>query len=230
MICKISDLLVSIPETGGLAPRLGDYRSSEEACPDIIIREDRYKLHRWRNASHELAVYLESGFQFYRHLLRFNGMMLHASAVELDGKAYLFSAPSRTGKSTHTSLWMKEFTNARIINDDKPAIRIEADGIFVYGTPWSGKNNEHRNVKVPLHGIAFLQRGNENKIVPCDGKIAIQKLLEQTIRPSEKKLVSLLLDHISALVERVPIYLLTCTPEPAAAHVSYETMKNGVIK
>ena len=37
------------------------------------------------------------------------GFYLHSSAVELDGRAYLFSGKSGVGKSTHTRLWQQIF-------------------------------------------------------------------------------------------------------------------------
>ena len=51
--------------------------------------------------------------------LDFDGMLLHAAAVVVDGKAYLFTAPRKTGKSTHVQLWLQEFEGrATILNDD----------------------------------------------------------------------------------------------------------------
>ena len=47
--------------------------------------------------------YIWMGEAFYARLLRFDGMLMHASCVEKDGFAYLFSAKSGTGKSTHTA-------------------------------------------------------------------------------------------------------------------------------
>ena len=73
--------------------------------------------------------------------------MVHASAVEVDGKAYLFSADSGTGKLTHTKQWQNYFGKERalIINDDKPAIRKDKNGWAAYGTPFSGKTDENLN-------------------------------------------------------------------------------------
>ncbi|MFR5584255.1 MAG: hypothetical protein ACLTLQ_10945 [[Clostridium] scindens] len=73
---------------------------------------------------HSVSIFLQA-LSFIENLFRKGGMMLHASAVEVDGKAYLFSADSGTGKSTHTKQWQNYFGKERalIINDDKPAIR-----------------------------------------------------------------------------------------------------------
>ena len=65
------------------------------------------------------SEYYCSAYRFYTQLVDFSGLMLHSSAVIMDGRAYLFSAPSGTGKSTHTQLWLDVFGDrATILNDD----------------------------------------------------------------------------------------------------------------
>ena len=97
-----------------------------------------------KNASVKLPRKLEYayvGAEFNRKFLKYGGIMIHSSAVEVDGKAYLFSAPCGTGKSTHTKQWQKYFgaDQAIIINDDKPVLRRLEDGWYAYGTPLVGK-------------------------------------------------------------------------------------------
>ena len=67
---------------------------------DVVMQRARKKF---PNLSDENIEYLLYGFMFYDKLLDFDGMMLHASAVAIGGYAYLFSADSGVGKSTHTS-------------------------------------------------------------------------------------------------------------------------------
>ena len=206
--------------------------SSGKTDSDLTLSEETLARFRKRypEASDALIEYMVTGSVFYRSLIAHNGFLLHSSAVILDNKAYLFSAPSGTGKSTHTSLWLKEFPDAEILNDDKPAVRILEDGIFVYGTPWSGKTDQNINRKVPLQGIAFLERGQENTIAPMSSMKALENLLNQTVRPGEKEYASKLFDLLDQILKRVPIYQLTCNMNPEAAHVSYETMSKGEIK
>ena len=64
---------------------------------------------QWPGLSPDGVAYMASGWLFYAKLLLHGGMMLHSSAVELDGNAYLFSGPSGVGKSTQTGLWTKLF-------------------------------------------------------------------------------------------------------------------------
>ena len=176
-----------------------------------------------------VTAYMESGWIFYMHLLEFEGLMLHSSAVAYQGKAYLFSGPCGVGKSTHTGLWKQCFGEAaQIINDDKPALRCLDGRWYAYGTPWSGKSGINRNVKVPLGGICFLKRGTENHIRRLSAQEAVPLLYMQTNYPLKKKEnMHLLLSAIEALVRNIPIYELENRPEEAAAQLSRDTMQEG---
>ncbi|MBO5340900.1 MAG: hypothetical protein J6A62_07880 [Oscillospiraceae bacterium] len=195
--------------------------------PDIKIEVDWRALKEQQpHLSEDECEYISTGGDFYRQLLGFNGMLLHASAVVLDGKAYLFSAPSGTGKSTHTALWRRVFGEDRtkILNDDKPALRLE-DGVFyAYGTPWSGKTDQNINTRVPLAGICILSRGEENIICPYKGQRAIHDILEQTIRPRDQRLTEKLLELLDRLLRTVPVWKMECNMDPQAALVAWEAM------
>ena len=58
---------------------------------------------------------------------------MYGAVVADDGSGYMFTAPSGTGKSIHVALWKKYFENAEIINGDKPFIRVDESGVWVYG-------------------------------------------------------------------------------------------------
>ncbi|MBP3587965.1 MAG: hypothetical protein J6J51_02925, partial [Clostridia bacterium] len=166
------------------------------------------------------------------NLLRFNGLVLHASAVELHNRAYLFSGPCGMGKSTHTRLWQQTLGSAaRVFNDDKPALRRMEDRWYAYGTPWCGKDGININMKVPLAGICFLKQSTENKIRRLSEKEAIAALLSQTLhRFRSTENLDLLLGHIDKLVREIPIFELENRPEPEAAILSYETMLQAAIE
>ena len=100
-----------------------DFDDSETEIK-LNIKEDFIKMKKEEipYLSLDEHEYMWTCEAFYNELLRHNGMMLHSSCVEKDGFAYLFSARSGTGKSTHTHLWLKNLEGTRIINDDKPAL------------------------------------------------------------------------------------------------------------
>ena len=168
---------------------------------------------------------MSTGTQFHWRLIDHGGMMLHSSAVMVDGRVYLFSAPSGTGKSTHTALWLQYLgERAQIINDDKPAIRVIGEKAYVYGTPWSGKTDQNRNVRGELAGIAVVKRAKENQIRRLNNKEAIFALLDQTPRSRIEKRVERLFQVIETLIQTIPIYELSCNMELEAAKLAYETM------
>ncbi len=228
---NIAGLTVGMNSFGRTASQALPYQIARtDTDPDIIIQCD------WRTVkqvhpglSEDECEYLASGANFYRQLLGFGGMMLHASAVVLNGKAYLFSAPCGTGKSTHTSLWCRVFADqgARILNDDKPALRLEDGKFYAYGTPWSGKTDQNINVRVPLGGVCMLARGEQNVIRPYGGTRAIRELLEQTVKPKDANLMSNLLGLLDQLLRNVPVWKMECNMDPEAARVAYAAMSDG---
>lgn len=226
MLCKIADLIVEIPEVGDLVPRCQKYIYDEDHDVDITICTELFRQDAWRGLSGDLWIYAESGSHFLFNLLKFNGMMLHASAVELNGKAYLFSAPSGTGKSTHTRLWQSVFgEKAHVFNDDKPALRC-VDGVwFAYGTPWCGKDGININMKAPVAGICFLKQGQSNQIRRLNHKEAVQKIIGQTMRRFKlMENLDLMLSYVDSLVRTIPIFELENKPETEAVELSYGTM------
>lgn len=192
--------------------------------PDEVIDE---KHKTYPHMSWNDCEYMWTGAMFYESLLSFDGFMLHSSSVMMDGKAYLFSAPSGTGKSTHTGLWLKVFGDrAKILNDDKPAIRTIDKIAYAYGTPWSGKTDLNINTCVPIQGICFLERATENYIEQIPTADAIWKILDQTIRPFQVSEMDKLLNNIDKLLKCVKVYKMGCNISDEAPMVSYQGM-NG---
>ena len=231
MKLKVADLIVEGDFYYDLLlSRLKQYRCDENEIPDLTIKlSEKFYMDRQSETPHLTVGECEclwSGAYFYEQLARFGGIMLHASCVEYEGKAYLFSARSGTGKSTHTHLWLKHLPGSRIINDDKPAIRC-IDGVYyAYGTPWSGKNDESINVGVPIAGIAFLSRG-ENSIKRIPGFSALKLFMDQTVRPRDKSRMSDVLDVLNGVLTNVPIYELSCDMSEDAVKTSYNGMKGA---
>lgn len=228
----IAGLRVQMDSFGRTVTQAEPYRTEESSEPDMIITSAPKSLQeRQPHLSLEDCEYLSSGGSFYNQLLNFDGLMIHASAVVMDDRAYLFSAPCGTGKSTHTALWRKVFgeDRAKILNDDKPALRLE-DGVwYAYGTPWSGKTDQNLNVRVPLAGIAMIQRGTENRITPFGGSKAVFALLEQTARPHNAIMRAKVLELLDALLSKVPVWKLECNMNPEAAKIAYEVMSGQTL-
>lgn len=175
----------------------------------------------------DLREYMLMGKEFYEYLISQGGLMLHASAVVYEDAAYLFSAPSGTGKSTHTALWLRRFPGAYILNDDKPALYFSEGRAYAAGTPFSGKFDISVNRSVPLRAIAFIERSENNRIEPIDGQRALYEILNQTARPESLGLYTQLLQNTAAVLKTTPIYKLYCNMDEQAAVVAYEAMRKG---
>lgn len=225
----IAELQIEIPDAGGLAPRCREYLTEASGEADIVISSECYRPETKPHMTPESVAYMDSGAQFYRQLILFDGMMLHASAVEMDGKAYLFSGPCGMGKSTHTRLWQQTFGSAaQVFNDDKPALRRFDGSWYAYGTPWCGKDGINQNRKVSLGGICFLKRGQSNEIRRLSEWEAVSCILAQTtVRIKDAKRMELLLKLVEQLVREVPIFELKNRPEREAALLSHEVMEKA---
>ena len=212
-----------------MASRCREYICEQDEAADIVICEKEYDINRWQVLAEEDAIYLESGFQFYRKLLEFDGMMLHASAVELEDKAFLFSGPCGVGKSTHATMWKEMYGDkVSLINDDKPALRRLEDGWFAYGTPWCGKDGININKKSKLGGICFLKQGVDNSIRKLTKIEALRRILSQTAHKfKDLEELDLKLKLVDQLICEIPIYELTNRPGTEAAKLSFETMRKG---
>ncbi len=161
-----------------------------------------------------------------------NAFVFHSSALCTDDGGVIFSAPSGTGKTTHTSLWLKEFSDALMINDDTPILKYDTDGKFLLcGTPWAGTSGVNANKNVKLNAIVFINRSEENTIVLLDKKEAVKKIFSTLVTPLNSAMHLKYLDTINEIIKCVNVYNLSCNMNPEAAHIAREfiskTIKQG---
>lgn len=193
--------------------------------PSVVMERARKK---YKGLDDSALEYLLLGAMFYDKLLDFDGMMLHASAVAVDGRAYLFSANSGVGKSTHTSLWKQLIPSAVIVNDDKPAIRFRNGNLYVYGTPFSGKHDISVNAGFLLGGICFLERGEENSIDEISPAQALPLFLAQSNGMHGADRVEKRLDVTNKVLSAAILYKMKCNMDISSAKMAYEKMNMAV--
>ena len=152
-------------------------------------------------------------------------LLLHGSALCMDGQAYVFTAKSGVGKSTHARLWREAFGDrVWMINDDKPMLRIGDSGAMVYGTPWNGKHRLSRNACAPLKAIIELTRAETNSIRPMTAIEGFQLLLRHAYASCHPATMEKVLSMERQLIRSARFYALNCNMEPDAALVAW----NGV--
>ena len=164
--------------------------------------------------------------KFNRTIIQYNAMLVHSSAIVINNQAYLFSAKSGVGKSTHTKLWQKAFGSdkVKIINDDKPVVRITDGNCIAYGTPFDGGSGIATNLSAPLKAIIFLERGEENSIRKATTSEIIQNLYLSTIHFVSKDIADSMLVNFDNLIKCADFYILTCNTDVSAAYVAYDTL------
>ena len=219
-ICSPSERLMSLCR---------NYEAKEGVAPDYTIALTAEDLDNVRRRDPRITAFSAEISATYEkictQLLDRDAIFLHAAVIELDGKAYAFSAPPGTGKSTHISLWKKAFGDrVRILNGDKPILRFENDTIYAYGTPFCGKEHWNTNAKAPLGGLCFLSRGKTDGIHPISPVEALPSLFHQVFLGGDTAAAMKTMELCDRLLRTVPLYALTCTPTLNAARVACEAM------
>ena len=158
-------------------------------------------------------------------------LLMHGASIAYHDKAYLFTAASGTGKSTHIRLWRKFLgKEVEIVNGDKPFLSIEKSKVdnevhvHIHGTPWAGKENWQKNHSFELHGICFLNRGKTNMIRQMEPSECLPLILNQIYLPESSISAEQTLALIDLMITNVPLYYLECDVSEDAVRCSFETM------
>ena len=234
---KIADIIFSYTPTYAYTKNLCKnylYLGDEEEKIDLTLsKEDFEREKEYATSQDYTEEYLES-LALYRKFLTYafdhDTIILHSSSLSVDGEAYLFTAPSGTGKSTHARLWRETFGDKVVmINDDKPVIRKIREEFFVFGTPWNGKHRLDSNAKAKIKAICNLKRGSENSIREIPAKEMLFALINQTLRPETEAQANKLLTLLDKLLSSVSLYEMHCNISKEAAILSFETMSGKKI-
>ena len=214
-----------------------DYLSDEE--PSFFVKTKKEDIDYEREKSKREAEYEKRPYydfadsyletlSVYRKIatdiIQFDAFLMHGAVIGKEGNAYMFTAPSGVGKTTHTNFWLKAFPDAFMINGDKPILRFEKEKVFACGTPWAGKEGLNKNISLPLKSICVLARGEKNEIIPVDFNNIYPILIGQTFRPITAEGIKKTMHLIKQLSKSTQFYLLKCNLEPNAANVAYEGM------
>lgn len=191
---------------------ISDRERRLEGLPELVFPEDHLE---------EIAVYRKIA----RWMVTRDTLLIHGSVIAVDGNAYLFTAKSGTGKSTHARLWRELLGDrAVMVNDDKPLLIVKDGKVTACGTPWNGKHQLGTNIQVPLRGIAILNRGTENTIEPAGEQEAFAMLIQQAYRPEDPGAMARVMELLDRIRKTVPVWDLHCNMEIDAARIAFETM------
>ena len=151
---------------------------------------------------------------------------VHTSVIVCHDEAIMFLGESGTGKSTHTRLWRENIEGATLLNDDSPFVGIRDGRAMAYGSPWSGKTPCYKNESYPIRAIVRLSQAPHNKMYRL-GKLQAIGALLPSLPPAfafDDKLEDAVMNVLSAVVSKVPVYHLECLPNAEAAQLSHDTI------
>ena len=213
-----------------------DYFTSEAPALHVVVTQadieyERVKALQADASRRSCSVVQLERFALYRKisaaLLERDILLMHGAVLALGGRAYLFTAPSGTGKTTHCRLWLSQFSQAHVLNGDKPLLRVEKDRVLACGTPWQGKERIGRNEILPLSAICLLARDSVNHVEAVSLHDALPTLIAQTNRPADPQALMHTLELLGRIGGMTRLYRLGCNMEPEAAQISFHALCEG---
>ncbi len=207
-------------------------KNSKHEVKELFIIKDDYQsidiyINTRLNPNASEMEYVLLSVNFIEIAMRYGFLPFHASAILYEGGSILFSAPSQTGKSTHARYWKQAFPSVEFLNDDKPLLKLEEEGIMVYGSPFSGKSSVNRNTKAPLIAIVFIKQGTSNEMRRISGDEALKELMRNMLRPDDEKLWDDMIRIINAIMDDIPLYTLEATHSIDAALAAKDIIFGG---
>lgn len=229
---KIADVVWEINPKYDYSKRLlKDYLTQEEAQEEIIITEEI--LNKECSIAPDFSKDVCESTCVFRQISkilldRYDGVVFHASCIMIGKDVYAFTAPSGTGKSTHSSMWKKAFgEQVEVLNDDKPLLRKIDGRITVYGTPWKGKHDLGKNSKGVLKALCKIERSPVNCVEPMNEKEALLTILNQTLRPNDANNMQNLLNIAECIIKTAKVCKIKCTPTVESAYIARKALEDN---
>lgn len=204
-----------------------EYLTDKEPDFSVSVTEEEIRQEIEISPYNPSAPYAES-ICIYREIAEklpfYDRCVFHGAVISYDGRGYIFTAPSGTGKTTHISLWQKYLDGVEIVNGDKPVLHITKDCVTAYATPYAGKEGFQNHSSAELCGICLIEQAKENSIRQLDASECLMRIMGQIYRPFTTEGVVKTLDLLDKMLKRVPIYVLGCDISEDAVRCSFEAM------
>lgn len=169
-----------------------------EFDPEILSIKPKRKFYSilYKEVSKNLiSTYSHIGlFQFqrilmhalYTLLINNNGVLLHASAININGKANIFLGSSGSGKSTVLSLLSKNYMP---LADDTVAMRKDKNIYYFYPTPFLERELWVKKVidRYALGKIFFLRKSSSFEMERINNKELVLKRIATQIFAQEEE-------------------------------------------
>jgi len=230
---RLADVVFSIDNKYSYVEKMcTDYICDDIGQVDICVTDEEINAEKTeadsdRGYLESLAVYRKIA----EKIIDYKGFLMHGAVVEADGTGVAFLAKSGVGKSTHMMLWEKCLgTKFKVINGDKPLIRLIDGKIYAYGTPWAGKEKLQTNARTELEKICFLERAEENSCMPLSVKNVLEKFFPQIYRPSDGAKIIATLEMAEQVINNAEFYTIRCNMDISAAQTAIGVVLDNSIE
>jgi len=149
-------------------------------------------------------------------LARGRGVEIHGCGlVDRESGGLLFVGQSGAGKSTMARRWSSAAA-AVILSDDRIVLRRDAEGLWMYGTPWHGEAPLASPRRSRIAGVFLLRQAALDDIVAVPAAAAVARLFAASFPPfHDAGGLGFSLEFLESLVSAVPCAELRSTAGPA---------------
>jgi hypothetical protein len=145
-----------------------------------------------------------------------NSLLIHSSAIVRNGKGYIFTGKSGSGKSTVTAL----SEGSDVLNDEIALIDFAEETAVVHDTPFNGFFPNKVEGSAPLSALMLLKQATFHRLSRTSSAESIKTLSKEIIPPMglETPLSSSvywdMLEYAKRIVDAIPLYLMEFLPDP----------------
>lgn len=197
--------------------------------PDEVFELERdLAREEYKMNCHNKMLENTAAFRVFAEKIPFHdAVVFHSCAFKIGEKGIALTARSGTGKTTHMMLWKEMLGESfNIVNGDKPILRFVDGELYMYGTPWAGKERLYANIKAKLTDICLIVRDKTNHVEKLSKTDGINCLMRQVYMPYDVSARIKTLQLVSKIAEKVNFWQVSCNMEPEAAKVAYNAVFN----
>jgi hypothetical protein len=159
---------------------------------------------------------LWQAFYTARKAIGYDAVLVHGCGAIRQGRGFLFSGASGSGKTTIAAL----SRDAVVLNDEICLVDLGSDPPRLYGTPFNGYFREKQAGSATLAAVCMLARGGEHRILEVRRARGVADLFAQIVPPVglEEEFtrdgIRAMVDSADRIMRRVPLRRLEFRPDP----------------